>query len=90
MKEYHNCLDEYSHDLHGIVEISKVTPLKGLKLLKDTHQISINGIGLGIKTGDVIVYNPDIWRSVRENDNFPLIIAGAQVIKIGYETGDSA
>ncbi|MFA5166148.1 MAG: hypothetical protein WC449_02470 [Candidatus Paceibacterota bacterium] len=90
MKEYHNFLDEYSHDLHGIVELNEIPPVDGITFPKGTHQVSIKGFGMGIKTGDIIVYNPSIGRSIQETDSFSLLIATARVINIDYDTGSSA
>lgn len=90
MQEFHNFLDEYSHDLHGLVDISELPKIEGLIQEKDEHVLSLKGIGLGIKTNDVIVYNPNIWRIVLENEEFALSIALALVQNIEYGSGDSA
>lgn len=90
MKEYHNFLDEYSHDLHGLVDVSELPKIEGLMQEKDKHVLLLKGIGLGIKTNDIIVYNPNIGQTILEDEAFVLSVALALVQNIEYGSGDSA
>lgn len=90
MTQYHNFLDEYSHDLHGLVELEEIPPIEGQTLKSGEHLVSIKGIGMGIVEADILVYNPNIWRTINENEDFTLCLAIATVQKVEYEDGDSA
>ena len=84
MTEYHNFLDEYSHENHGLVSADEIS-IDGLSCEPETKLVELCGIGLDIKVGDIVIYSPVTWQTINEDEDYSLKVAFAQINHIEYD-----